>query len=118
LQSESTAEELGSAVHIHFDPEVGVLEGTKLCLGKCPKCSTLIVGKSVQLEFEGWEQSQFDEWSDIERVYPQPSRTFRSFRIPQRVTQSLSKGEKCLQAGATPAACVMFGRALESIAHD
>ncbi|HUV51344.1 MAG TPA: DUF4145 domain-containing protein [Anaerolineae bacterium] len=89
----------------------------KVYVGKCPRCETLLCGKSHQISFEGWD-SEFDEWSDVVRVYPEPIRTFSSDRIPKVVKASLAEADLCLQSGAPTAACVMFGRALEAVCRD
>jgi hypothetical protein len=76
----------------------------------------MIAGTSYQTRFEDYD-SEYDEWSDVVRVYPQPPKTFTSYRIPDTVKQSLLEGEKSIQ-GASMAACVMFGRALEAVSRD
>ena len=89
----------------------------RLYVGKCPRCSTLLSGKSHQISFMEWG-SEFDEWSDVSRVFPEPIKTFTSRRIPKVVTISLAEADRCLQAGAPTATCVMFGRALEAVCRD
>jgi hypothetical protein len=89
----------------------------RLYVGKCPRCETLLAGESHQTGFGGWN-AEFDEWSDVVRLYPKPPKTFYSYRIPQVVTNSLAEGDRSYQAGAYSAACVMFGRALEAICRD
>jgi hypothetical protein len=111
------AAETGRAEDSHFDHDAGEPVGRRLYVGKCPRCGTLIAGTSYQTAFEGFD-AEDDEWSDVVRVYPQPARTFTSYRIPTTVTQSLSEGDKSIQAGASMAACVMFGRALEAVCRD
>ena len=91
--------------------------GLRLCVGKCPRCTFLIAGYSYQKAFENID-SDYDEWSDMERVFPDPEKIFLSHRIPLAVTSSLSEANKSLQAGANMAACVMFGRALEGVCRD
>jgi hypothetical protein len=51
-------------------------------------------------------------------VFPQPSKSFSSCRIPRIVTDSLHEADRSLQAGANIAACVMLGRALEALCRD
>jgi uncharacterized protein DUF4145 len=111
------AEETGRAENSYFDDEVGEPVGNRLHVGKCPRCHTLIAGSSNQTAFENFD-SEHDVWSDVVRVHPHPTRTFTSYRIPATVTQSLSEGDKSIQAGANMAACVMFGRALEAVCRD
>ena len=89
----------------------------RLYVGTCPRCGILISGKSHQISFIEWN-SEFDEWSDVVRVFPEPMKTFTSHRIPKVVTNSLVEADRCLQSGASTAACVMFGRALEAVCRD
>ena len=51
-------------------------------------------------------------------MYPQPSKSFSSWRTPRVVTDSLNEADRSLQAGANIAACVMLGRALEALCRD
>ncbi len=92
--------------------------GLKLFVGQCPRCSTLLAAKSRQLRFKGWEDDDEDVWADPVRVYPSPSKTFSSFKIPKSVTDSLAEGDIALQGNAKIAACAMFGRALEALCRD
>ena len=78
---------------------------------------TLLAGESHQVDFEG-HNAQEDQWSDIVRIHPKPSRTFSSWRIPRVVTDSLVEADKSLQAGACTASCIMLGRALEAVCRD
>lgn len=91
--------------------------GISVSLGMCPKCRTILVGESQQIRIEGYD-SEFDEWADAIRVYPAPPKTFISNRITKVVSESIAEADKCLQANANIAACVMFGRALEAICRD
>lgn len=111
------AEEAGRAERSYFDDDAGEPAGRRLLIGKCPVCSILIAGTSYQTGFEDYN-SEYDIWSDVVRVYPQPPKTFASARIPRTVKQSLLEGDKSIQAGASMAACVMFGRALEAVCRD
>src|SRR5271167_4918249 len=111
------AEEMGRAEHKYFDDDAGEPTAERVHVGKCPSCSTLIAGTSYQTAFEDFN-SERDAWSDIVRVYPQPPKIFTSYRIPATVTQSITEGERSIQAGANVAACVMFGRALEALCRD
>lgn len=92
-------------------------DGVTVGLGKCPKCYSILVGESPQRAFEGYDADE-DAWGDAVRVYPEPTKSFTSPRIPKVVLSSISEGQKSLQAGANVAACVMFGRALEAICRD
>src|ERR1700676_2669272 len=85
-------------------------------VGNCPRCRTLLVGYSEQLDFAEYG-ADYDRWSDIVRVHPKPIKTFISTRIPKVVKDSLAEADRCLQAGSPTAACVMLGRALEAIFH-
>jgi hypothetical protein len=89
----------------------------RLYVGKCPRCETLLAGESHQTAFMEWG-AEFDEWSDVVRLYPKPTKTFSSHRIPHAVSDSLAEGDRSLQAGAHTAACVMFGRALEAVCRN
>jgi hypothetical protein len=89
----------------------------RLYVGKCPRCGTLLAGESHQTGFTQYN-AEFDEWSDVVRLYPKPMKIFSSRRIPSSVTSSLNEGDRSFQAGAYSAACVMFGRALEAICRD
>jgi hypothetical protein len=111
------AEETGKAEKTYFDDEAQEPVGERLQVGKCPVCGTMIAGTSYQTAFEGHD-SDYDTWSDVVRVYPQPLKIFSSHRIPDTVKQSLLEGDKTIQAGASMAACVMFGRALEAVCRN
>lgn len=111
------AEISGVAENIGYNEYAAEYFGLKLYVGKCPRCSSLLAGSSEQVGFKGID-SDDDDWTEVERVFPQPVRTFRSIRIPNGVIRSLREGEKSLQAGATSAACVMFGKTLEALARD
>jgi hypothetical protein len=111
------AEEFGIAERYTFDNDQPEPFGQKLLVGKCPRCRSLIAGMSYQTAFEGYDSDE-DQWSEVERVYPQPTKTFSSYRIPSQVTKSLEEGNRCIQAGAFIAACAMFGRALEAVCQD
>lgn len=91
--------------------------GISVTLGVCPKCRTVLVGESEQIGIEGYD-SEYDEWAEAIRVYPEPPKTFTSGRIPKVVSESIAEATKCLQVNANVAACVMFGRALEAICRD
>lgn len=112
------AEEKGHAEHTGFDDEMSEPFGSRLHIGNCPRCDAPLVAESRQIEFEGWEFDQENTWSDPVRVHPKPSKTFSSVRIPGAVRASLSEADISLQGGATLAACVMFGRALEAVCRD
>ncbi len=111
-------EEKGRAENKGFDDDAGEPYGERLTVGSCPSCGTLLAGYATQTHFDGWEDEERDRWSDAIRVYPKPSKTFSSYRIPVTVKQSLLEGDKSMQAGASMAACVMFGRALEAVCRD
>jgi hypothetical protein len=90
---------------------------TQVLLGVCQKCSTTIVGTTIQTKFENID-SEYDEWEDVVRVFPDPPKLFSSYRIPKSVLDSLGEAEKSMQAGAYMATCVMLGRALEGLCRD
>lgn len=112
------AEEQGSAKRTLFDHDAGEPEGQKISVGPCPRCKALLVGVSYQTAFRGWEGDEHDDWSEPVRMFPEPTKTFSSYRIPGAVTVSLAEGGRALQANAHFAACVMFGRALEAVCRD
>jgi hypothetical protein len=89
----------------------------RISVGECPRCQTLLVGRSDQVHFEGIDSDE-DEWSDIVRIYPKPSKVFSSYRIPRIVRSSLDEADRSMQSGANFAACAMFGRALEAVCRD
>lgn len=98
-------------------PEGDIEYGVSISLGVCPKCRTILVGESQQVGIEGCD-SEYDEWAEAIRVYPEPPKTFTSNRIPKVVSESISEADRSLQANANIAACAMFGRALEAICRD
>lgn len=108
------AEQSGIAeVHTNeYEPE-----GHRIVVGKCPNCQNLLAGVSYQVGFDGYNSDE-DEWTSVTRVYPQPSKSFRSHTVPQSVLLSLADGEKSFMAGAYYAASVMYGRAMEGVCHD
>ena len=112
------AEEKGCAERKGFDDYASEPYGMRLSVGECPRCHTLLAGSSHQINFRGWEEGEEDTWSDPVRVYPNPPKTFSSFRISNSVTVSLTEADNSLQANALFAACVMFGRALEAVCRD
>ena len=111
------ATEAGRAERFTFDDEAGQPYGKRVFVGKCPSCTTILVGESDQIDFENYDAYE-DRWSDIVRVFPQPPKSFSSWRIPRVVTDSLNEADRSLQAGANIAACVMLGRALEALCRD
>ena len=111
------ATESGRAERSYFDHEEGEPYGMRVLIGKCPKCGSILVGRSEQIEFEDFG-AEYDRWSDIVRVYPKPPKAFSSGRIPNVVSVSLNEADRALQAGANIAACGMLGRALEALCRD
>lgn len=109
--------EKGRADRAYFDDEAGKPYGERIYVGSCPRCNTLLVGESRQINFKDID-SEEDRWSDIVRVYPKPPKTFSSYRIPRVVEDSLAEADRSLQTNANIAACVMFGRALEAVCRD
>mgnify|MGYP002863588380 FL=1 len=108
------AEQLGMAEEKGWLDEDGEPHGNRLYIGKCPRCGTPLAGESHQIDFAGFDADE-DRWSDIVRVYPKPTRSFSSWRIPRVVINSLNEADKCLQVGANTAACAMLGRGLEAV---
>ena len=111
------ADEAGQALRSYWDDGSQEPFGEKLVVGKCPSCGKLLAGHAKQTHFENFN-SEYDLWSDVVRVYPNPTKTFSSTRIPPSATTSLGDADKSLQAGASIASCVMFGRALEAVCRD
>ncbi len=111
------AKQHGSAKNTGWYEPADEPYGHRLYLGECPKCTSLLVGESVQRAFACYDAKE-DEWSDIVRVYPKPLKTFSSYRIPKVARDSLAEAERTLQADANTAACVMMGRALEALCND
>lgn len=92
--------------------------GERVHVGHCPQCKIILVGRAEQFAFEGYEGEEADVYSDVVRVYPRPPKTFTSYRIPRLLNQSLLEADRSFQANANIAACVMLGRALESLCRD
>ncbi len=111
------ATEAGCAKQLFIDDESGQPYGKRVFIGNCPRCSIILVGESDQIDSENIDAYE-DRWSDIIRVFPQPSKSFSSLRIPRVVTDSLNEADRSLQAGANIAACVMLGRALEALCRN
>jgi hypothetical protein len=107
----------GEVDHSYYDYEDMEPYCSMVVIGNCPVCRNILVGQKEQIGFEG-QNAYNDEWSDVIRVYPFPSKTFYSSRIPKVVKDSLNEADRSLQAGANIAACVMFGRALEALCRD
>jgi hypothetical protein len=80
-------------------------------VGNCIRCGKILVGQYEQL----YEDSELSVQTDVVRIFPKPPRTFTSKNIPQAAGRSLVEADRCLQAGAYLASCVMFGRALEAV---
>src|SRR5689334_7759253 len=117
-QAKVAASEAGCAEFTGFDEDAVEPYGSRLHVGTCPRCNTLLAAASHQRNFEGWMGDEKDVWSDPVRVYPKPPKTFSSSRIPNSITASLTEADIALQVNATLAACVMFGRALEALCRD
>lgn len=111
------AVEEGRAERSYFDQEENQPYCTRLHVGKCPRCTSLLAGESEQIRFENFD-SNYDEFSDVVRIYPNPPKNFSSYRIPKIVSESLAEAERCLQANAHIAACAMLGRAFEALCRD
>jgi hypothetical protein len=109
--------ETGRAERRYYDDEDNQPYCMRLYVGKCPRCETLLAGESQQIHFKNFD-SEYDEFSDVVRIYPNPPKTFSSHRIPRIATESLLEAERCLQANAPIAACAMLGRAFEALCRD
>ena len=111
------ASESGRAERGGFDEDAGEPYGSKVLVGICPSCRYILVGETEQIGFEHHDSDE-DRWSDVVRIYPKPPKVFSSFRIPKVVKDSLNEADRALQAGASIAACVMLGRALEALCRN
>lgn len=111
------ASESGRAERGGYDEDAGEPYGSKVLVGTCPRCSSILVGETDQIGFEGYDADE-DRWSDVVRIYPKPPKVFSSYRIPKVVEDSLNEADRSMQAGANIAACVMLGRALEALCRD
>lgn len=109
--------ESGRAEQDGYEEDVGMPYSSIVLVGTCPSCSSVLVGEKEQIAFEGINYHE-DRWSDITRVYPKPTKTFSSNRIPRVVKDSLNEADRSLQAGANIAACAMLGRTLEALCRD
>src|SRR5947208_9172197 len=90
------------------DPEDHDPFDTKVAVGKCASCGSVLVG--LQEEHDHPDYGSY--WSDAERVWPQPKRTI-SRSVPDIVKSSLEEADRCFSAGAFTACAVMCGRAIE-----
>lgn len=79
---------------------------------ECPVCRTAIVVEQELLPPFGVGPNN---WSDPNRVWPEPTRISTLASAPGPVRYSLKEAEKCMRAGANTAAVVMYGRALEGL---
>lgn len=111
------ASESGRAECSGVEDDGGEPFGSKVLVGICPSCKSILVGKTEQIGFEGYDSNE-DRWSDVVRIYPKPPKVFSSYRIPKVVEDSLNEADRSLQAGANIAACVMLGRALEALCRN
>ena len=111
------ASESGRAERGGYDDEAGEPWSTKVLVGVCPRCSSILVGETNQIGFEDIDSYE-DRWSDVVRIFPKPPKVFSSYRIPKVVKDSLNEADRSMQAGANIAACVMLGRALEAMCRD
>jgi len=109
--------ETGCAEQGIDDPDYHEPYCCKVLIGNCPRCRSVLVGETEQFAFEGIN-AYADKWTDVVRVYPKPTKTFSSYRIPRVLKDSLNEADRALQAGANMAACLMFGRALEALCRD
>ena len=91
--------------------------GVRLHVGRCPICNLLLAGESYQIAFAEVDSDE-DVWSNADRIFPNPPKTFTSDRIPRVVKDSLTEADRTLQANANVAACVMLGRAFEAVCRD
>jgi len=100
-----------------MDEDSGEPFGVRLHVGRCPSCNLQLAGESYQIAFAELDSDE-DVWSNADRVFPNPPKTFTSDRIPRVVKDSLTEADRTLQANANVATCVMLGRALEAVCRD
>jgi hypothetical protein len=104
------AEETGRRGDADFNEPFGM----RVHVGVCPKCDSILAGESKQVSFLD-EGAEYEEWSAVVRVYPNPPKTFQSRNIPKIVTDSISEAERSFQVSAYTGACILLGRTLEAI---
>src|SRR4051794_31260443 len=92
------AEEKGHIDRHFWDDEASEPVGERIYLGKCPSCTSSLVGRAAQIAFENYEGRDSDEFGDVVRVYPNPPKSFTSFRIPRALQQSLIEADRSFQA--------------------
>lgn len=109
--------ESGRAERSGIDQETGEPYASRILVGICPSCTSIVAGMTQQVAFMNYDSDE-DRWSDVVRIYPKPPKMFSSHRIPRVVRDSLNEADRCLQASANIAACVMFGRSLEALCQD
>lgn len=85
--------EHGRATKTGFHHEIGEPFSKTLIVGECPSCSSLLAGESHQVEFADFDSYE-DSWSDVVRIYPKPTRSFVSYRIPRLVKDSIAEADK------------------------
>jgi len=114
------ARDTGRADRTYLDEEMGTQILEVLLVGQCPSCQTILAGFAQRTFTDNDSDDSADSGYRAEwiRVYPKPTKAFSSLKIPRSVTNSLAQADKCLQADAPDAACVMFGRALEVVCRD
>lgn len=115
-QARVAAVQTGIATSGGWDDEAQDPYGRRLYVGKCPHCKSLLAAVQEQVGFENYD-SDSDYWADPIRVYPNPAKSF-GIRIPKVVRASVTEAQRCINAGANTAACVMLGRTVEALCHD
>lgn len=88
-------------------PEEDYPFSARVTLCVCPRCSSVIIGREEEVDFDG----HFDS---PRRVWPSPPVSL-SYRIPPEIRSSLMEADKCLKGQAYTASVAMCGRALEAI---
>ncbi|RYF02237.1 MAG: DUF4145 domain-containing protein [Comamonadaceae bacterium] len=115
-QARVAAKQSGMAERSGWDDEISEPYASQLCVGKCPHCNSLLAAMREQIGFANFD-SEYDIWTDGLRVYPNPAKTF-GVGIPKVVKASITEAQRCVNAGANTAACVMLGRTVEALCHD
>lgn len=88
-------------------PEEGYPFSARISLCVCPRCSSVIIGREEEEDFDG-------NFELPRRVWPSPPVSL-SYKIPKDIRASLVEADKCLKGQAYTASVAMSGRALEAI---
>lgn len=100
---------MGAEVKAQVDdpPEEDYPFSARVTLCVCPKCSSVIIGREEEEDFDG-------HFGSPRRVWPSPPVNL-SYKIPKEIRLSLVEADKCLKGQAYTASIAMCGRALEAV---